>query len=150
MDDNSRLKFSLSLEPAFQVIYWSVCWLVFFLMLILVIETQIFSIILVSMTIILGMLLFFGFGSTLKIKNNNLTISYFRGIKKESLPLNEIKKITFSGKREISLFSNQGEKICHIYLNVKNKKKFQGYLKKHVPLIQLEEQDQWDELSKYD
>lgn len=150
MDDNSRLKFSLSLEPAFQVIYWSVCWLVFFLMLILVIETQIFSIILVSMIIILGMLLFFGFGSTLKIKNNNLTISYFRGIKKESLPLNEIKKITFSGKREISLFSNQGKKICHIYLNVKNKKKFQGYLKKHVPLIQLEEQNQWDELSKYD
>ena len=150
MDDNSRLKFSLSLEPAFQVIYWSVCWLVFFLMLILVIETQIFSIILVSMIIILGMLLFFGFGSTLKIKNNNLTISYFRGIKKESLPLNEIKKITFSGKREISLFSNQGEKVYHIYLNVKNKKKFQGYLKKHVPFIQLEEQNQWDELSKYD
>lgn len=148
MDDNSRLKFSLSLEPAFQIIYWSFCWLIFFSLLILVIETQVFSLALVSLVIILGVLLFYGSGSTLKIKNNTLKICYFRGIKKRSLPLDEIKRITFSAKREISLFSNQDKEVYHIYLNVKNKKKFYDYLKKQAPLIQLEEQNKWDELSK--
>lgn len=149
MDDNTRLKFSLSVEPAFQVIYWSICWLIFFLFLILAMETQKFSLTMVSLIIIFGILLFCGLGSTLKIKNNNLKISYFRGIKKKSISLDELTRITFSDKREINLFLNQGKEEFQIYLNIKNKKKFYEYLKSNAPLIQLEQQNRWDELSKY-
>ncbi len=149
LDDNTRLKFSLSVEPAFQVIYWSICWLIFFLFLILAMETQIFSLTMVSLIIILAILLFCGLGSTLKIKNNNLKISYFRGIKKKSISLDELTRITFSDKREISLFLNQGKEEFQIYLNIKNKKRFYEYLKNNAPLIQLEQQNRWDELSKY-
>ncbi len=149
LDDNTRLKFSLSVEPAFQVIYWSICWLIFFLFLILAMETQKFSLTMVSLIIIFGILLFCGLGSTLKIKNNNLKISYFRGIKKKSISLDELTRITFSDKREINLFLNQGKEEFQIYLNIKNKKKFYEYLKSNAPLIQLEQQNRWDELSKY-
>lgn len=149
LDDNTRLKFSLSIEPAFQVIYWSICWLAFFLFLILALETQTISLTMVSLIIIFGILLFFGLGSTLKIKNNNLKISYFRGIKKKSISLDELTKITFSDKREINVFLNQDKEEFQIYLNKKNKKKFYEYLKTNAPLIQLEQQDRWDELSKY-
>lgn len=139
MDDNSHVKFSLSLEPAFQVIYWSICWLVFFSLLILFLETQTISLMIIILVIIFGVLLFYGFGSTLRIENNNLKSNYFRGIKKECISLDEIKKITFSTKREISLLTNQDRKVSYIYLNTKNKKKFYNYLKNKAPLIQLEE-----------
>ncbi len=135
MDDNSRVKFSLSLEPAFQIIYWSVCWLVFFSVLILFLETQTIDLII----IVLGVLLFYGFGSTLRMKNDNLESSYFRGIKKKSIPLTEIKKIAFSAKRKIVLFTDQGNSVSYIYLNTKNKKKFHEYIKNKAPSIQLEE-----------
>lgn len=140
MDDNSHVKFSLSLEPAFQVIYWSICWLVFFSLLILFLETQTISLTIIILVIVFGVLLFYGFGSTLRIENNNLKSIYFRGIKKEIISLDEIKKITFSTKREIILFTNQeGREVSYIYLNIKNKKKFYDYVKNKVPLIQLEE-----------
>lgn len=58
MDDNSHVKFSLSLEPAFQVIYWSICWLVFFSLLILFLETQTISLMIIILVIIFGVLLF--------------------------------------------------------------------------------------------
>lgn len=139
MDDNSRVKFSLSLEPAFQIIYWSVCWLVFFSVLILFLETQTIDLIIIVLLIFLGVLLFYGFGSTLRMKNDNLESSYFRGIKKKSIPLTEIKKIAFSAKRKIVLFTDQGKPVSYIYLNTKNKKKFHEYIKNKAPSIQLEE-----------
>lgn len=141
MNDNSRAKFSLSLEPAFQIIYWSVCWLFFFSGLVLFIETQTINLTLIILIIFFGVLLFYGFGSTLRIKNDNLKSSYFRGIKKKSIPLTEIKKITFSTKREIILFTDQDKQLACIYLNTKNKKKFYEYIKNKAPSIQFEQQN---------
>lgn len=149
MDENSRVKFSLSLEPAFQVIYWSICWLLFFSLLIVALETQTFNLILIFLAILVGILIFYGLGSTLRIKNNSLKVSYYRGIRNKCIPINEIKKITFSAKREVSLFLNQ-DKVVQIYLNKKNKMKFYEYLKKNAPLIFLEEKNQWDEFSKFE
>ncbi|WP_407370541.1 EbsA family protein [Carnobacterium sp.] len=149
MDENSRVKFPLSLEPAFQVIYWSICWLLFFSLLIVVLETQTFNLILIFMAILVAILIFYGLGSTLRIKNNSLKISYYRGMRNKCIPINEIKKITFSAKREVSLCLTQ-DKVVHIYLNIKNKKKFYKYLKKNLPLIFLEEKNKWDELSKFE
>ena len=107
LDENSKVKFSLSLEPAFQVIYWSICWLLFFSLLIVALETQTFNLILIFLTILVGILVFYGLGSTLRIKNNSLNLSYYRGIRNKYIPLNEVKKITFSAKREVSLCLNQ-------------------------------------------
>lgn len=148
MNENSRIKILLSLEPAFQIIYWSVCWLIFFILLIVAIETQTISSVLINLGIIIGLLLFFGLGSTLKIKNYVLRISYYRGIKKNKIPLDEIKKIVFSTKREVILFSNQDKKVIRIYLNIRNKKKFYDYIKKNASFIILEEQNKWNELSE--
>ena len=58
-------------------------------------------------------------------------------------------KITFSDKREINVFLNQDKEGFQIYLNKKNKKKFYEYIKTNAPLIQLEQQDRWDELSEH-
>ena len=90
LDENSRVKFSLSLEPAFQVIYWSICWLLFFSLLIVALETQTFNLILIFLTILVGILVFYGLGSTLRIKNNSLNLSYYRGIRNKYIPLNEV------------------------------------------------------------
>ncbi|MER2174108.1 MAG: EbsA family protein [Carnobacterium sp.] len=149
MNENSRVKFSLSLEPAFQVIYWSICWLLFFSLLIVALETQTFNLILIFMVILVGILIFYGLGSTLQIKNDSLKISYYRGIYNKFIPIDEIKKITFSAKREVNICLNQ-DNVVHIYLNIKNKKKFYEYLKKNAPLIFLEEKNNWDELSKFE
>lgn len=149
MDENSRVKFTLSLEPAFQIIYWSICWLLFFSLLIVAIETQTLHLVQILLAILVGILIFYGLGSTLRIKNNSLKISYYRGINNKCIPINEIKKITFSAKREVSLELNQ-DKVVHIYLNLKNKKKFYQYLKKNAPFIFLEEKNKWDELFKSD
>lgn len=149
MDENSRVKFLLSLEPAFQIIYWSICWLLFFSLLIVALETQTFNIILICLAILVGILVFYGLGSTLRIKNNHLKITYYRGIRNKYISLDEIKKITFSTKREVRLCLNQ-DKVVHIYLNKKNKKKFYKYLKNNAPLIFLEKKHKCDELSKFE
>lgn len=101
------------------------------------------------MVILVGILIFYGLGSTLQIKNDSLKISYYRGIYNKFIPIDEIKKITFSAKREVNICLNQ-DNVVHIYLNIKNKKKFYEYLKKNAPLIFLEEKNNWDELSKFE
>lgn len=148
MTENPRIKISLSLEPAFQIIYWSICWLVFFTLLTVAIETQTISLTLIILAIILGLLVFFGFGSTLKIKNTNLKISYFRGIKTSYISIDEIEKITISPNREVSLVFKQNQKTLRIFLNARNKKKFCAYIERYASNIVFEKQKAWSEMPK--
>lgn len=148
MTENPRIKISLSLEPAFQIIYWSICWLVLFTLLTVAIETQKISLTLIILAIILGILVFLGLGSTLKIKNSNLKISYFRGVKTSYISIDEIEKIVLFPNREVGLVFKQNQKTLQIFLNARNKKKFCAYVERYASTIVFEKQKTWDEVSK--
>lgn len=96
----------------------------------------------------LGFTCVFGFGSTLKIKNTNLKISYFRGIKTSYISIDEIEKITISPNREVSLVFKQNQKTLRIFLNARNKKKFCAYIERYASNIVFEKQKAWSEMPK--
>lgn len=131
-------KVRLSLEPAYQVIYWSICWLTLFLSLILLLEKQhpILNGVVVSFWILL---LYFGVGSTAKVTEDALYIRYFRGIKKISYPMSSFNKLSFSEKRLIILERKDGKDPLIFYVNKKNKKNIVSVIQQSIPEVKLEE-----------
>ena len=131
-------KVRLSLEPAYQVIYWSICWLTLFVSLILLLEKQhpILTGIVVTFWILL---LYFGLGSTVKVTEDSLYVRYFRGIKKTCYPLSIFKKLTFSEKRLIKLERNDSEVPLILYVNKTNKKNILSIMKQSTPEVKREE-----------
>ncbi|WP_034550033.1 EbsA family protein [Carnobacterium funditum] len=132
-------KIRLSLEPAFQIIYWSICWLTLFLSLILILENQhpVFSFVIGSFWFVL---LYFGFGSTATFSEDKLDIRYFRGIKNKSYPLlSTFTKLSFSEHRLIKLEGKNVKEPLILYLNKKNKKVFITFIQQSIPEIKIEE-----------
>ncbi|SEK37205.1 hypothetical protein SAMN04488700_1827 [Carnobacterium iners] len=129
-------KVRLSLEPAFQLIYWSICWLALFLSLIFFLEKQrlIFSFIGVFFWILF---LYFGLGSALKMTKDTLSIRYFRGMKKKSYSISEVTQLFFSNHRLIELEIKTIKEPLIFYMNKKNKKKFVSLLQEHVPTFEV-------------
>ena len=131
-------KVRLSLEPAYQVIYWSICWLTLFLSLILLLEKQhpILTGIVVTFWIFL---LYFGLGSTAKVTEDILYVRYFRGIKKNRYPLSSFNKLSFSEKRLIKLEKKDSEVPLILYVNKTNKKNILSIIKQSIPEVKREE-----------
>lgn len=129
-----QLKVRLSLEPAYQIIYWSFCWLFFFLSLIGFLEAQHFSI-----SIVLGLasliLLYFGLGSSLTLSEGKLTLRYFRGIKVTDYPVSNLTKLTFSEQRLIQMEQVDSVEPIIFYLNQKNKKHLLSALQHTSPAL---------------
>ncbi|MGB3160249.1 EbsA family protein [Carnobacterium sp.] len=125
-------KVRLSLEPAFQLIYWSICWLALFLGLILILEKQQSIHIIISISLFI-VLVYFGLGSTATISEGELTIRYFRGLKRKSYPLSLFSKLSFPGYRLIKLERGNTGKPLILYANKRNKKVFSLLIQQQFP-----------------
>lgn len=132
------LKVRLSLEPAFQIIYWSICWLTFFISLIGILEGQHFSGISIFMSVTCLILLYFGLGSTLKLSKDSFELTYFRGFKKKSYSIFLLSKLVLSEQRTIQAeFADSAEPLV-FYLNQKNKKKLITAIQQLAPAVLIE------------
>lgn len=130
-------KIRLSLEPAYQIIYWSICWFTLFLSLILFLEKQhpIVSFFVVSSWLLL---LYFGLGSSVKCTKETLHIRYFRGIKNNSYSLSTVTKLVLSDHRITKLERSDGKESLILYVNKKNKKNFLFLIQQFIPNLEVE------------
>lgn len=125
-------KIRLSLEPAFQLIYWSICWLALFLGLIFILEKQqsVYIFVIISLFIVLA---YFGLGSTATISEGVLIIRYFRGLMTKSYPLSLFSKLSFPSYRLIKLEEENSSKPLIFYANKKNKELFLLLVQQQIP-----------------
>ena len=129
-------KVRLSLEPAFQLIYWSICWLTLFLSVILFLEKQRFILSFIGV-IFWVLFLYFGLGSTLEVTKNTLFIRYFRGVKKKNYPLSAVNQLMLSSHRLVKLELKTVADPLVVYLNKKNKKIIVHLLQECIPTIEV-------------
>lgn len=141
MKRNKIFKVILSFEPAYQIIYWSVCWLAFFIAVIAALEYTNFNWVSVLFGVLTAGLIWFARTLRLTIENQQFIFVYFR--KKKIIPANLIAKIIFSNTRGLILFNNKEVEQYRFYLNQKNKQHFLSYVKVHYPEIALEEQQEF-------
>ena len=139
MKHSKLLKIILSFEPAYQIIYWSICWLTFFIAVIAALEYTSIN----WISIIFGLLAIglFVLARTihLKIENNQLVFSCcFKQQKRVSI--SSIHKIAFSKMRVVVLLNSDDSEQYRFYVNQKNKESFLSHMKEHYPEIILEEQ----------
>lgn len=130
----------LSFEPAYQIIYWSVCWLIFFIAVIAALEYTTFNWISVLFGILAVGLIVLARALQLSIENQQFIFAYFR--KKKIISAESITKIMFSSTRGLILFNNDDVEPYRFYLNQKNKQRFLSYVKVSYPGILLEEQQE--------
>ena len=139
MKRSKLLKIILSFEPAYQIIYWSICWLTFFIAVIAALEYTSIN----WISIIFGLLTIglFVLARTihLKIENNQLVFSCCSKQKK-AVSISSIHKIAFSKMRVVVLLNNKDSEQYRFYVNQKNKTTFLSHMKEHYPEIILEEQ----------
>lgn len=140
MKRNKMFKVILSFEPAYQIIYWSVCWLIFFIAVIAALEYTTFNWISVLFGILAVGLIVLARALQLSIENQQFIFAYFR--KKKIISAESITKIMFSSTRGLILFNNDDVEPYRFYLNQKNKQRFLSYVKVSYPEILLEEQQE--------
>ena len=140
MKRNKMFKVILSFEPAYQIIYWSVCWLIFFIAVIAALEYTTFNWISVLFGILAVGLIVLARALQLSIENQQFIFAYFR--KKKIISAESITKIMFSSTRGLILFNNDDVEPYRFYLNQKNKQRFLSYVKVSYPGILLEEQQE--------
>lgn len=137
MKRSKLLKIILSFEPGYQIIYWSICWLTFFIAVIAVLEYTSMN----WISVIFGLLTIglFVLARTihLKIENNQLVFSCCSKQKK-TVSIASIHKIIFSKMRVVVLLNDNNSEQYRFYLNQKNKEIFLTYMKEHYPEIILE------------
>lgn len=131
----SRIR--LSLEPAYQIIYWSIFWLALFLSLILFLEKQ-HPFISFFVIIFWLLLLYFGLGSSAKFTKDTLYIRYFRGLKNKSYSLSAVTVLFISDHRTIKLERSDGKEPLILYVNKKNKKVFLLLIQQFIPNLEIE------------
>lgn len=131
----SRIR--LSLEPAYQIIYWSIFWLALFLSLILFLEKQ-HPFISFFVIIFWLLLLYFGLGSSAKFTKDTLYIRYFRGLKNKSYSLSAVTVLFISDHRTIKLERSDGKEPLILYVNKKNKKVFLFLIQQFIPNLEIE------------
>lgn len=147
-NEEKEMKLNLSFEPAYQVIYWSLIWLLLFIGLIVLLEYTRFnwiSIVLITVAVILMIPTRRHF---LKIRNNSLFVFY---IFKETIeiPLSTIERIEYSHSRKVELIS-QKKKRAFLYLSKKNKKAFIDYLQTNYSSIDLVKQEELKKIDSHD
>lgn len=140
MKRNKMFKVILSFEPAYQIIYWSICWLTFFIAVIAALEYTAFNWISVLFGILTVGLIILARALQLSIENQQFIFAYFR--KKKIISAESITKIMFSSTRGLILFNNDDVEPYRFYLNQKNKQRFLSYVKVSYPGILLEEQQE--------
>lgn len=139
MKRSKILKIILSFEPAYQIIYWSLCWLTFFIAVIAALEYTSINWISILFGVLTIGLLVLARTIHLKIETNQLVFSCFFKQKK-IIPLASIYKVTFSKMRVIVLWDNNQSEQFRFYLNQKNKETFLAHVKEQYPGIILEKQ----------
>lgn len=138
MKNHKELRWNLSFEPGYQLIYWSLCWLSFFVGLIAWLEYTRFNWVTVVFWIIT--LLFIALAKTyyLSLVNQELCF-FFLSNSREQVPLQRVAKVTYSTHRLIGLYDEKGNEIKQIFLNKKNRHSFLKHVSTQYPTIEIEE-----------
>lgn len=139
MKRSKKSKIILSFEPAYQIIYWSICWLTFFIAVIAALEyTAINWISIVFGVLTIGLV---ALTRTIHLKIEKEQLIFSGCLKqKKTLSISAIHKIVFSKMRVIILLNSNDSEQYRFYLNQKNKQIFLAHMKEHYPAIILEEQ----------
>lgn len=140
MKRNKMFKVLLSFEPAYQIIYWSVCWLTFFIAIIAALEYTSFNWVSVLFGVFTAGMIWFARTLQLTIENQQFVFTCFR--KKKIIPADLITKIIFSSTRGLILFNHKEVEQYRFYLNQRNKQHFLSYVRAHYPEIDLDEQQE--------
>lgn len=138
MKNHSHLKWILSLEPGFQVIYWSLCWLSFLIGLIAWLEITIFNWITVVFWLIALLFLFISKTNQLHLKDGQLLFSFF-GKNKKTVSLKNVSRIMYGANRSVTLLNYEEMELKRFFLKPKSQKDFLAYISTHYPTIQIEE-----------
>lgn len=138
MKSQSNLKWNLSLEPGYQTIYWSLCWLTFFVGLIAWLEyTELNGITLLFWLLSIVSILT-AKTHYLKVERDQLFFSFLFKRKKQ-FSLVEVDNIAYSTTRLIVLYSHKGNEITHFYLNQKQRNRFLSFISVQYPTIAVKE-----------
>lgn len=140
LKNKERIKIRISLEPAFQMIYWSLTWLSVFSCAILILEIQRLNVPSVALGLVFLTMFYFGTGMYLEISDDSIRIVYFRGLKKEKISIHHVIEISMFLGRKITLDSEDKEQLTVLYLNQKNKLKLKKAAE-NWPHIHVEEQE---------
>lgn len=140
MKNEATIKYRLSLEPAYQIIYWSISWTTFFISLIGILEIQRMNVVSILAAIIFISTTYIGLGSYLTVNRNNLEFSYLRGIKKERIPLDSIKQLTGHRLSQQIDFKTEHPRFWFYFFNKKMRTQFYKHFAKECPEIPLSEE----------
>ncbi|MDO0873840.1 EbsA family protein [Carnobacterium divergens] len=140
MKNEATIRYRLSLEPAYQIIYWSISWTTFFISLIGILEIQRVNVVSILAAIIFILTAYIGLGSYLTINHTNMEFSYLRGMKKESIPLESIKKIKGHHLSQQIDFKTERPKFWFYFFNKKIKTQFYQHFVTDYPAIPLSEE----------
>ncbi|MBM6613744.1 hypothetical protein JTF06_02405 [Desemzia sp. RIT804] len=139
MKRSKKTRFILSFEPAYQIIYWSISWLTFFIAVIAMLEYTSINLISIIFALLTIGLVVLARTIHLKIENDQLFF-YCCSKQKKIISVTTIHKIIFSKMRVVVLLNSNDSEQYRFYLNQKNKEIFLSYMKEHYPEIILEEQ----------
>lgn len=76
MKNEATIRYRLSLEPAYQIIYWSISWTTFFISLIGILEIQRVNVVSILAAIIFILTAYIGLGSYLTINHTNMEFCF--------------------------------------------------------------------------
>ncbi|MGX7419268.1 EbsA family protein [Carnobacterium gallinarum] len=141
MNYSNKKSYRLSLEPAYQVIYWSVCSTMFFISFIGILELQRANVISIVFALLFIIGFYVGMGSSVTIRQNRIYLNYLRGVKKSDISIEEIEKIKiYYWGQDFSLRENS--KSFELYFfNKRNKAHFwQEFTQKYqeIPITKEE------------
>lgn len=120
------------------MIYWSLCWLSFFIGLIAWLEYTVFNGITLLFWVISLLFILTARTHFIEAEKDQLFFCFLFKRKKQ-LSLIEVGNITYSTERLIQLYSSAGNEVARFYLSSKPRNLFLAFISTHYPSIALEE-----------
>lgn len=139
---STKKSYRLSLEPAYQVIYWSVCSTMFCISFIGILEVQRANLVSIVFALLFILSIYVGMGSNITMHQNSLSLNYLRGIKKEAIAIEDIEEANvYHWGQDFSL--HDPSKSFNLYFfNKKNKTFFwQEFQKEYQEIPVHKEKD---------
>lgn len=124
LKNEDKKNYRLSLEPAYQVIYWSVSSILFSISLIGILEIQRANAISIIFALLFVTSVYLGMGSHLIIQQNKIYLNYLRGIKKTDISIDEIGHATVYRWGQDLEMKNVEHSVVLYFFNKKNKQLF--------------------------
>lgn len=142
LKNENKKNYRLSLEPAYQVIYWSVSSMMFSISLIGILEIQRANAISIIFALLFITSVYVGMGSHLTIQQNKIYLNYLRGFKKTDISIDQIEHGTVYRWGQNLFLENEEKPVALYFINKKNKQLFwRNFLENYqeIPVSREEE-----------